>query len=103
MAGALEADTARGVTGHEQASAAGTDEAGIHAGVLSALQCREHMRPVIVPGEPWPVFSSESCSGCSGLDSAREHLRPIAPGMLSSGRGTDETSTMAGALEAAQA
>ena len=38
VAGVLEAGNARGVTGHEQASAAETDEAGIHAGVLSALQ-----------------------------------------------------------------
>ena len=49
----------------------GAAETGIHARVLSALQCREHLRPVIVPGSRGRVLSSESCSGCSGLDNGR--------------------------------
>jgi len=32
---------------------------------------RELLRPVIAPGSRGRVLSSESCSGCSGLDNGR--------------------------------
>jgi len=68
----------------------GEPETGIHARMLSALQWPGTDEAGDRAREPCPVLSSESCSGCSGLDNGRA-LETV------------QALTVAGALEAVQA